>query len=248
MGSNTLTFEEYVDLRCLAFVMFVTSIGIVYDPILKLLREYDYDVFDLFYLMHKRISESPIGVKSVYEGVKNSSQDELWNSPKEILEFYQNNENYQKLLDGRSGINVIQYHNALITSDHMDEWTEYLINTAKLITSNRQTDDEFQIEFNDVCNYSRGLCHNVMGKDRMKSNPSFKFYFDIPKWLSDTGKSCLNEFVFQKPEIFKFVLTDEQFSLVEDELNIYGNNPVGKAQSLKRIPIHKLWRYPSKIL
>lgn len=246
VGSNTLSFEEYIELRCLAFVMFVTSIGIVYDPILKLLREYDYDVFDLFYLMHKRISESPTGIKSVYESVKNSSQDELWNSPKEILEFYQNNENYQKLLDGRSGINVIQYHNALITSD-MDEWTEYLIDTAKIITSNRKSDEEFQIEFNDVCNFSRGLCHNVMGKDRMESNPKFKFYFDIPAWLSDLNNSSLNEFVFQKPEIFNFVLTYEQFCLVEDELNIYGNTPVGKAQSLKRIPIHKLWRSPQKL-
>ena len=62
VGSNTLTFKEYVELRCLAFVMFVTK-GIVYDPILKLLREYDYDVFDLFYLLHKRILDAPESIK-----------------------------------------------------------------------------------------------------------------------------------------------------------------------------------------
>jgi len=243
-SSDTLTFQEYLELRCLAFVMFVTSIGIVYDPILKLLREYDYDVFDLFYLMHKRIAEAPTGIKSVYDGVKNSSQDELWDSPKEIMDFYQNDENYQKLLDGRSGINVIQYHNALITSDHMDEWTEYLIDIAKLITADRKTDNKFQNEFNDVCNFSRGLCHNVMGEDRMESNLSYKFNFNVSKWISILNDSHLNEFVYQTPQNLKFILSSEQFELVEDELSIYGKSAVGKAQALKRIPIHKLWRSP----
>jgi radical SAM superfamily enzyme YgiQ (UPF0313 family) len=243
VGSNTLTFEEYIELRCLAFVMFVTSIGIVYDPILKLLREYDYDVFDLFYLLHKRISEAPESIRSVYESVKNSSHDELWDSPKDIIDFYQSDENYQKLLDGRSGINVIQYHNALITSD-MDQWTEYVISTAELIVSNRHDDREFHREFNDVCNYSRGLSYNILGKDRMDTNPDYKFYFNIDKWVSSSEKLPLNGFVYPKPQIQKFVLSEEQFQLVEDELSIYGDSPVGKGQSLKRIPIHKLWRHP----
>ena len=243
VGSNTLTFEEYVELRCLAFVMFVTSIGIVYDPILKLLRENDYDVFDLFYLLHKRILEAPESIKSVYESVKNSSQNELWDSPKDIMDFYQSDENYQNLLDGKSGINVIQYHNALITSD-MDQWTEYVIDTLEIIVSNRQEDGEFQREFNDVCNYSRGLSYNILGKDRMDTNPDYKFYFNIDKWVSSSEKLPLNGFVYPKPQIQKFVLSEEQFQLVEDELSIYGDSPVGKGQSLKRIPIHKLWRHP----
>ena len=37
IATNTLSFEEYVELRLLAFIMFVTNIGLVYDPISKLL-------------------------------------------------------------------------------------------------------------------------------------------------------------------------------------------------------------------
>ena len=126
----------------------------------------------------------------------------------------------------------------------MAQWTEYVISTAELIVSNRHDDREFYREFNDVCNYSRGLSYNILGKDRMDTNPDYKFYFNIDKWVSSSEKLPLNGFVYSKPQIQKFVLSEEQFQLVEDELSIYGDSPVGKGQSLKRIPIHKLWRHP----
>ena len=39
VGSNTMTFEDYIKLRNLAFIIFVTNQGIVFDAIQKLLRE-----------------------------------------------------------------------------------------------------------------------------------------------------------------------------------------------------------------
>ena len=51
VSSNTMTFEEYINLRNLAFIIFVTNQGIVFDAIQKLLREQDIDVFELYYTM-----------------------------------------------------------------------------------------------------------------------------------------------------------------------------------------------------
>lgn len=247
VGSNTLTFNEYVELRCLAFVIFVTSIGIVYDPILKLLRENNFEVFDLFYRMFKNINNTSDKIKKVFESYKKSTIDELWDSPNDIREFYQNEENYQKLLKGEAGINVIQYHNALVTSDLMDDWTEYVVKTAKEISSEYNVSPQFIIQFNDVSNYSKGLCHNIMGNDRMDTNPIFELNYDITKWIDDSKDSMLETFRFTSPQKIKFLITNDQFKLIDDELKIYGDTHVGKAQALKRIPIHKLWRKPENI-
>jgi len=244
VGSNTLTFDEYVELRCLAFVIFVTSVGIVYDPILKLLRENNFEVFDLFYKMFKNIGSAPDKLKKVFDSYKKSTIDELWNSPDDIRNFYQNEEMYQKLLRGESGINVIQYHNALITSDLIDEWTEYVIKTAKEISFNNNNESQFITKFNDVSNYCRGLCHNIMGKDRMNTVPIFNLKYDVTGWVDDLKDLHLENFKFPSPQKIRFLITEEQFHLIDDELKIYGNSPVGKAQALKRIPIHKLWRHP----
>ena len=244
VGSNTMTFEEYVKLRCLAFVIFVNSIGIVYDPILKLLRENNFEVFDLFYNMFKQINEAPNSVKNVFESYKNSTINELWDSPDGIRDYFQKEENYQKLLSGKAGINVIQYHNALVTSELMDDWTEYLIKIVHQMTSNKKNDPKFQIQLNDVSNYCRGLCHNIMGSDRLNTNPEYELNYDITPWLDNPEELSLENFVFSTPQKIIFTLTDEQFTIVDDELNIYGNSPVGRGQALKRIPINKLWRKP----
>ena len=41
-----MTIDEYVQIRILAFIIYVTGRGIVYDPILKILREHEIDIFD----------------------------------------------------------------------------------------------------------------------------------------------------------------------------------------------------------
>ena len=194
--------------------------------------------------MFKQINEAPNSVKNVFESYKNSTINELWDSPDGIRDYFQKEENYQKLLSGKAGINVIQYHNALVTSELMDDWTEYLIKIVHQITSNKKNDPKFQIQLNDVSNYCKGLCHNIMGSDRLNTNPEYELNYDITHWLDNPEELSLESFVFSTPQKIIFTLTDEQFTIVDDELNIYGNSPVGRGQALKRIPIGKLWRKP----
>ena len=49
VGSNSLTFEEYVELRMFAFILWSSTIGIIYDPILKFLRQNNVGKFDLLF-------------------------------------------------------------------------------------------------------------------------------------------------------------------------------------------------------
>jgi Coproporphyrinogen III oxidase and related Fe-S oxidoreductases len=109
VGSKTMTFEEYIELRVLAFIIFVTNQGIVFDAIQKLLREQEIDVFELYYGMLTSRNESSENTQNVIEQFKNDTIDELWDSPKELLENFQKDSEYKKLLDGEAGTNVI-YH------------------------------------------------------------------------------------------------------------------------------------------
>jgi hypothetical protein len=76
----------------------------------------------------------------------------------------------------------------------------------------------------------------------METNPQFSFIYDIQKWLDNSEDHSLKTFTFQNDTNIKFYLTDEQYKIVQDEIDLHGSNSVGKAQVLKRIPIHLLWR------
>ena len=247
ISTNTLKFEEYVELRTLAFIMFVSNIGILYDAILKLLREYNIDVFELFHKTLKQESQAPNTVKNCIEGFRNSTIKELWDSPEEAERYYQKDENYQKLLDGIDGINVIQHFHGLVTAKYMDDWTFFTMKIVEeLFKEQNISNQNLKNQIRDVGNYCFGIGHNLMSKNRMETNPEFKFEYDIKSWLSDETNT-LDKHKFNNSKKIVFELTDKQFKVVEDELNMRGYTDVGLSHALKHIPIQLLLRQ-SKII
>jgi hypothetical protein len=95
-----------------------------------------------------------------------------------------------------------------------------------------------------VSDYCRGLGYNILGKDRMETEPKFIFHYDIMAWMNSGISSSLSNFKNIKRKKIGFKLTDEQFNLVEDNLEIFGNTAAGRSQVIKVVPESKWWRKP----
>ena len=245
VGSKTMTFEEYIELRVLAFIIFVTNQGIVFDAIQKLLREQEIDVFELYYGMLTSRNESSENTQNVIEQFKNDTIDELWDSPKELLENFQKDSEYKKLLDGEAGTNVIYHYKAVVISELMGDWTEHVIKSAhKLIQNSNNYNEDLEKQFESVANYCRGLSHNVLGQDRLETNPQYDFEYNIPTWLSPKNNLKLNNFKLEKKLKVSFEIDDEQYKMVQDNIDVYGHSRIGKSKTLKMLPNQKLWRRP----
>ena len=245
VSSNTMTFEEYIDLRNLAFIIFVTNQGIVFDAVQKLLREQDIDVFELYYRMLTNKKNSPENTQKVIEQFKQATIDELWDSPQELLENFQKDFEYKKLLNGEAGTNVLYHYKAVVISEYMDDWTEYVIESAHTVLKNSNNyNDELEKQFETVANYCRGLSHNVLGQDRLDTNPEYEFEYDIPSWLSPKTNLKLDNFKLDTKLKISFQLDNEQFRMVQDNIDVYGHSSVGKSKTLKMLPNQKLWRHP----
>ena len=246
VGSNTLHFDDYVHIRLLAFSIFVTNQP-AFKPIIKFLRQNNVDIFDLF----NRPLESediPDGIKKLFGQFKEATVGELWDSPEEIIENFQNENEYKKLLNDELGFNVIQFHQAIVTTKYMQDWTEYVISLGKtLLLENNITNESKIKQFHDIANYCRGLTHNVMELDNTLEPPEFSFKYDVEKWSAnpDIGSKIIEEFQFDKLKTMKFTYTKEEIELFQSNMNIYGISTNGIAQLLKRLPRYVLWRHPS---
>lgn len=245
ISSNTLSFEEYIELRLIAFAVWVTSKGLVYDAIIKFLREQKLDVFELFYRISKNSENAQDNIQKIFSKFRKSTIDELWDSPEEIEQHYAKDAEFEKLLNGEAGINVMYHHQALVTSEYMDDWTECVIQTAyDLLDEGNILNEKTKEQFLDVANYCRGLSHNPLGSDRRNTVPEFTFSYNISDWLKDNNHTSLGYYKLPINSKIKFILTDEQINFVQDKLNVFGSNIVGKSQAIKRIPITILWRRP----
>lgn len=246
--SKQMSFDEYLEARLIAFSMWVTNKGIIYEPMIKFLREKNIDVFNLFYNLTKNIDKYPSEIKEVFELVKNATKDELWDSPEEIEQFYQDEQNFNKLLSGEHGVNIMYYYHALVIATCLERWTESVLNLAmNLLKEENKFDPQTEKQFLDISNFCIGLSFDPISQKRMKNNYEFIFHYDIEKWLKSPINETLDNFLFVNPQKISFELTNEQFAFVNEKINIFGNSINGLSQALKRIPLKKLWRNPVKL-
>ena len=245
IATDKMTFEEYVELRILAFVIFVTNVPVVYDALRKFLLENNLDIFDLFYAILKNLQNANPILQEIVTNFKNATLDELWDSPQDIIEHYQKDEEFQKLLDNEVGINVMQFHHAKILGDHMGLWLNFTIDSAySLLSKKIHFNDEKINQFNTIANYCRGISFDILGKDRMNNNPKYEFEYDVLNWLNDDSSHTLEHFKFNKKSNIEFILSEKQFKIVQDNIDMYGDTPAGKSQVIKRLPRKFLWRKP----
>ena len=245
IGSSTLSFDEYIELRLFALVLkVVKSKESLFIPLFKFLREQNVDIFDLLYKIFKSVNLAPKNLQELFEQFKQITVNELWDSPEEIEKNYQNESEYKKLLDGKEGQNLIYYYHALSISEYTSDWTEFVLQISEMmINQGKKISKDVNQQFQSVANYCRGLGHNVLGEDRMKTEPKFFLDYNIMAWMN-TETSSLSNFKNKKREEVVFQLTDEQFNLVEDNLGIFGNTPTGRSQVIKVVPESKWWRRP----
>jgi len=243
IATNSLSFEEYVELRLVAFIMFVTNIGLVFDPLTKFLTEKNIDVFDLFHESLKQHDSAPKEISQIFENFKKSTIDELWDSPEDMEKNFQNDSEYAKLLTGEAGINVLQHYQAIALFENFEGWTEYTLKIAEdLLIRNNKFAGDLKDEFHDIANYCRGLSFKPLSQDRMEFSPSFTFQYDIMKWLKNKDKD-LNFFKRSFMRI-EFSFSNEQFKMVEDVLNACGDTMVGKSRIFRWIQPDNIWRIP----
>jgi radical SAM superfamily enzyme YgiQ (UPF0313 family) len=244
VSSKDLSFDEYLELRMIALTLWLTNKGVLYNSLLKLLRQQKIDVAELFFQMVKRRKNTTKIIQNVFDDFRESTKNDMYDSPEEIFSKLQNDEFYQKLLNEDIAHNVIRYHVAIVMATCMDEWTEYVIDTARnLLKENDKFDEELKRQFEDVANFCRGLGHNPLGGNRMETNPEFTFSYDIPKWLDETNDTLsLDECILRNKTKAIFKLTDEKFKVVEDSLNLFDTSFNGYYKGLKMLPQSVLYR------
>jgi len=248
IGTSTLSFDEYVELRLFALIIKVTKSGTIFAPLFKFLREQNVDIFEVLYQMLKNINLTSKNIQEVFRRFKHDTITELWDSPEEIEKNYQNDSEYKKLLSGEAGQNLIYYYHALIISEHISDWTEFTLQLSeKILNQDKKIDESVNQQFLSVSRYCQGLGHNVLGNDRMQTEPKFFLDYDVMTWMNAKTSSSLNNFKNKNGKEIIFKLTKEQFDLVQDNLEIFGDTPTGRSQVIKVVPESKWWRHPVTI-
>ncbi len=248
VASDSLSFDQYLELRTLDFIIYMVKIGVLFDPLLKFLTQLNLDTFELPFRMLKNANHENSTIFELLNEFKNESKKELWDSQEELLKKYESDDEYKKLLIGGEGINILHFFTGTVVSKHLEKWIEYTFKIAhNIIQESKFNQREFIDQLNEIKNFCLGMGKNICAADRLSDVPEFTFNYDVKKWSEDKNNLPLNDFKFPSPKIIRFYLSKKQYWLYQEHLENYGDTRIEKAELVKRIAVPTLWRIPRNI-
>lgn len=120
--TNTMSYEDYIDCRAFVFI-FTTYSHKQFDILRRHTKELGIDRFDFFMKVREKYQQRavPPELSDVYADYVALTDQETFATPAQLREFYSQDENFEKLLTGRIGDNLIRNFMPKIILDHTDD-------------------------------------------------------------------------------------------------------------------------------
>ena len=109
-STSTMSFEDYREARKVHLMVAVVYNGGGFSPLLRLLRQNQVPIMGLLQRLVADIKRAPASVQAIFNSFVRLTKEELWDSEEELRAYVYAENNYEKLLKGEIGINLIQTH------------------------------------------------------------------------------------------------------------------------------------------
>jgi radical SAM superfamily enzyme YgiQ (UPF0313 family) len=193
VGTSTMSFEEYLEMRglCFSITSFFNSVELV--PLKELLDQYQVDLADWVLGVHRRVSEFPDVIRYYHDFIR-ETKAELFHSREELVVFFEKEKNWKALCDGRLGDNLLRKYKQLVLSCCFPNVLELAFSEAEKrlsvrlvspVTSRILADMRLFLMTRDVQDIFTGTAST---EDRRVT-----LRFDIPEWFASSDRSALPE-------------------------------------------------------
>jgi len=236
VASNSLSLEEYFDLRGLHFVVTAYYNLGVFREMIAYLRIRKIDILDLLIAIQKSLFENSAAAGSIYRRFLDETRTELWDSEDALLEHYSYKKNFDKLLKEGAGANLLNKYQGLFLTE-FNEFTDVLVK----VTGSTRGIDKSVLE--NLALFSREVRGNIFSLNNKEKISAFGF--DVMAWVEQGMNADPAQFTGLAK--VKFFSTDEQVNILNDLVKTYGNTDSSKGKILSRINPDMLYRKYEKI-
>lgn len=197
ISTKDMNFEDYLELRGISFVVnsFFSSTELI--PLKKFLLEYKIDIAEWIFNIHSKLLDYPDLYKN-YKSFLKETKEELFETRKKLMEFFNKEENYKDLVEGRKGDNLLRKYKCKVLSQNYKSYLELAISEVR-----RLVNEKLGSMLDDIMKYllSRNM-EPVLKGDKLPSNKHIVLNYDIPKWLE--SDELLEKFRGSYSYIIKF--------------------------------------------
>ena len=226
--TKDMSFENYLSIRGLSLVVEVINNSRPFGSLFKYAKFLGIKPSQFIMEVYNSFDSASKTVKNIIKGFMKETSDELWNSEKEIIDYYSKDENYSKLLTGEVGGNLIYKYKAMSLSQGTEGWVNHLGEVVKKIAKqNTKILSTRKVIFNQIetiVEYEINRLEGVLNADADLNPIKMETNYDIKSWLEADDSVPLSKFQIKIPIVYEFKYTNEQILEREDYFKRYGKN------------------------
>jgi len=250
--SNTMSFKEYVHARkFVILVQVINNTGL--KPLLRFLLQCDIKIGALVQALLSSLDREEHCTfdkhhqHDLYFFLKEyerETRDELWDDEEDLVAFFQSKENFDGLLSGKYGSNLIQTYKAKIWVHCFEELLDKAFSSAACLFHERNLSNEVSECFSQLRRYCRARTFKFLDSDRLETIPEEILSYDIHTWTADPGFRPIEEFRWKRARRVQFPLPKNKYDYLEELLDQFGRDDLGLGKALIRVSPDTLWRTP----
>jgi len=243
-STRTMSFEDYQEARKLHLMIAVIYNGGGLSPLLRLFRQNEVSIIGLLQKLVEDIKRAPLSVQAIFESFVRLTKEELWDSEEELRAYVYADNNYEKLLKGEIGINLIQTHTAMSLAV-MDDWIEYVFQTANIMLGDEiHADIEGSAILADIQAFCAGRAHNIWGSNRNEDSPRVSLRYDIAGWMRSPLSTPISQYQFSSPVMYQFSFSEAKKEEMTALIQRYGTTTTGIGRIIIQMGRNRIWREP----
>jgi radical SAM superfamily enzyme YgiQ (UPF0313 family) len=243
-STNTMSFEDYQEARKLHFMVAVVYNGGGFAPLLRFLRYKKSPIINFLQRLLAEMHTAPASVQQIFQSFTRHTKEELWESEEDLRAYVYADGNYDRMLNGEIGINLIQTHTAMSLAV-MDDWAEYVFRIAGLVLGDKIGEEsEDDAEFSEIKAFCAGRTYKLWEFSTDDLSPSAVFHYDIDKWLQGPLSAPLSDFRVDEPLVIEFGFSAAKQVERAALITRYGTTPTGVGRIIIQMGRNRIWREP----
>ena len=223
VASKTFSYRDYLFVRGFHGALKMALLNnIVFKEILCYLRLLEVDIFTFFMKFYEALKKDSGKAGEQFRCFLKEAKEEIWDNEEKLKEFFQIEENYQKLLAGEAGENLLNKYKVITICDNFDSICDFYHDQAVKAVKRIKEKGNFQSELSDIIKHIKAKASNIISESNKQGNPVYlKLNYDVLKWQKEKYIRHLSMYRFAKPTEIKYVIKEKGKKLVEEIITFH---------------------------
>lgn len=210
VGSNTYTFDDYLYLRGFHGALRVIFNHAFFSEFSSYLLGSGVDLFGFsldFYEKAKTLTDS---AGEQMRAFLREAREEIWSSRQELEAYYRQRENYEKLLTGEKGENLLGKYKMITVTDNFDAWCDFYYSQALAAVRAVNPGGDYAGELQDIRTHVMCKSSGMLGEGNQNGEiVRATLDHDIFAWIRDRFARPLSEYRLTGPTEAEYRISEE---------------------------------------